>query len=183
MHWIESLLTSFLFTGKPLLSPTFSALGYFPQCLILRSVQPFSWMLELDIPLTPMVEVSSEAGSGRYSSLPSALVTAISSSAPVPMGLWKWDFGWLMVPLMGLEVAWQCTIWAPTSCYFFLLFMCKSSLLLSQNLTFQNAMQGAKNSLFLSWHTASQTTMDLHHSLQVYKYYHYRSQCMQLIYL
>lgn len=29
-------------------------------------------------------------------------------------------------------------------------------------------MQGAKNSLFLSWYTASQTTMDLHHSLQVF---------------
>lgn len=125
MHWIESLLTSCLFTGKPLLSATFSALGYFPQHLILSSLQPFSWLLELDIPLTPMVEVSSEAGSSRCSSLPSALVTAISSSAPVSMGLWKWAFGWLMVPLMGLEVDWQCIVWAPTSCYFFLLFICR----------------------------------------------------------
>jgi len=35
----------------------------------------------------------------------SALVTAISSSAPVPVGLWKWASGWLLAPVMGLEAA------------------------------------------------------------------------------
>jgi len=98
MHGIESLPTSCLFTGKPLLSATFSALSYFPHHLILRSVQPFSWLLELDIPLTHMVEVSWGAGSGRCSpSLPWLLQFPLQPLCP-----WACGNG----PLVGCWLLW-----------------------------------------------------------------------------